>query len=145
MIIQSPSLIFPSWLTEDEGRVADLQPVSHLLREKKRIDSRKSLTRGKTKTTISKKNTVEPFRYFLFNSSVEARKNLLFLAKAFVESGLSKEGVKLCVTGKLKTDDYSNALKQIVAHEAGIILTGYVDETSKLDLYLNSLGLLSPR
>ena len=29
-------------------------------------------------------------------------------------------------------------------HEPGIILTGYVDESSKLDLYLNALGLLSP-
>ena len=85
-----------------------------------------------------------PFRYFLFNSSVESRKNLLFLAKAYAESDLNQKGIKLCVTGKLKGDDYSKALKEIVAHEPGIILTGYVDESSKLDLYLNALGLLSP-
>ena len=31
VIIQSPSLYLPSWLTEDPDRIADLQPVSHLL------------------------------------------------------------------------------------------------------------------
>ena len=44
VIIQSPSLHFPSWLTQDPKRIADLQPVSHLLRK------------------------LTPFRYFLFNS-----------------------------------------------------------------------------
>ena len=126
VITQSPSLRFPSWLTEDPLRIADLQPVSHLFR----------------KDGLGK--TLSPFRYFLFNSSVEARKNLIFLAKAYAESDLNKKGIKLCVTGKLKGDDYSKALKEIVAHEPGIILTGYVDESSKLDLYLNALGLLSP-
>ena len=120
VIIQSPSLHFPSWLTQDPKRIADLQPVSHLLRK------------------------LTPFRYFLFNSSVEPRKNLLFLAKAYAESDLYSRGIKLCVTGKLKSDDYSKAVKEIVSHEPGIILTGYVDESSKLDLYLNALGLLSP-
>ena len=68
----------------------------------------------------------------------------MFLAKAYAESDLNQKGIKLCVTGKLKGDNYSKSLKEIVAHEPGIILTGYVDESSKLDLYLNALGLLSP-
>lgn len=131
VIIQSPSLHFPNWLTEDPNRIADLQPVSHLLR-------------NDTVTASSTGYKLKPFSYFLFNSSVEARKNLLFLAKAYAESDLNKQGIKLCVTGKLKGDDYSKALKEIVSHEPGIILTGYVDESSKLDLYLNALGLLSP-
>jgi len=82
--------------------------------------------------------------YLLFNSSVEARKNLLFLVKAYSESNISSKGVKLCVTGKLKKDPYSKAVKEIVKHEPGIILTGYIDESTKLDLYLNSVALLSP-
>ena len=142
VIIQSPSLHFPSWLTEDPDRIADMQPVSHLLRDESNSSSPKSQTNNKPKIKTGK--TLAPFRYFLFNSSVEARKNLLFLAKAYAESDLNKKGIKLCVTGKLKGDDYSKALKEIVAHEPGIILTGYVDESSKLDLYLNALGLLSP-
>ena len=87
---------------------------------------------------------LQPFRYFLFNSSVEARKNLLFLTQSFIESGLSQQGIKLCVTGKLKKDNYSQAVKELVAHEPNIILTGYIDESTKLDLYLNAMGLLSP-
>ena len=142
VIIQSPSLHFPSWLTEDPDRIADLQPVSHLLRDESNSSSPQSQTNNKPKIKTGK--TLAPFRYFLFNSSVEARKNLLFLAKAYAESDLNQKGIKLCVTGKLKGDDYSKALKKIVAHEPGIILTGYVDESSKLDLYLNALGLLSP-
>ena len=142
VIIQSPSLHFPSWLTEDPNRITDLQPVSHLLRDESGSSSPQSQTNNKPKTNTGK--ILTPFRYFLFNSSVEARKNLLFLAKAYAESDLNQKGIKLCVTGKLKGDDYSKALKEIVAHEPGIILTGYVDESSKLDLYLNALGLLSP-
>ena len=130
---------FPSWLTEDPRKIADLQPVSHLLRNGALA---KSAYKATTKLQSSK--NLIPFRYYLFNSSVEARKNLLFLAKAYAESDLSRKGIKLCVTGKLKSDGYSNALREIVAHEPGIILTGYVDESSKLDLYLNALGLLSP-
>ena len=144
VIIQSPSLHFPSWLTEDSERIADLLPVSHLLREETGLTTGKPHTKGKLKGKVYQAQTLTPFRYFLFNSSVEARKNLLFLAKAYAESDLNKEQIKLCVTGKLKNDKYSKALKDIVAHEPGIILTGYVDETSKLDLYLNALGLLSP-
>ena len=142
VIIQSPSLYLPSWLTEDPDRIADLQPVSHLLRDESGFRSPQPQTNNKPKIKPGKMLT--PFRYFLFNSSVESRKNLLFLAKAYAESDLNQKGIKLCVTGKLKGDDYSKALKEIVAHEPGIILTGYVDESSKLDLYLNALGLLSP-
>ena len=139
VITQSPSLQFPNWLTEDPKRIADMQPVSYMFRNNAIA---KSATDANS-TSIQSKALI-PFRYFLFNSSVEARKNLLFLAKAYSESGLNKQGVKLCVTGKLKGDDYSKALKEVVEHEPGIILTGYVDESSKLDLYLNALGLLSP-
>ena len=142
VIIQSPSLHFPSWLTEDPDRIADLQPVTHLLRGGTGANSDQA--QANNKLTNKNDKGLTPFRYFLFNSSVEARKNLLFLAKAYAESDLNKKGIKLCVTGKLKGDDYSKALKEIVAHEPGIILMGYVDESSKLDLYLNALGLLSP-
>ncbi len=125
IVIQPPSLRFPKWLTEDPDQVVDLLPVSHLLRKKQR------------------KNLL-PFQYLLFNSSVEPRKNLLFLVQAYAESNLGEKGVRLCVTGKLKQDDYSQAVKEIVKSEPGIILTGYINESTKLDLYLNALALLSP-
>ena len=151
VIVQPPSLRFPTWLIEDSEQVSDLKPTSYLLRKDTQSFD------GATKEDLfaedfppmdepirKRLKGLRPFRYFLFNSSIEARKNLLFLAQAYVESDLSSLGIQLCVTGKLKGDDYSKAVKEIVQHEPGILLTGYVDESSKLDLYLNALGLLSP-
>lgn len=131
IVVQPPSLRFPHWLTADPQRVSDLKPVTYLLREPALADKPNN-------------GNLKPFRYFLFNSSVEARKNLLFLVQAYAESNLGSQGIQLCVTGKLKKDSYSRAVKEIVKHEPGIVLTGYIDESTKLDLYLNALALLSP-
>lgn len=128
-VVQPPSLYLPSPQRNAGEHANDLPPSSHLLRNDR------SDNRG---------GTLQPFRYMLFNSSVEARKNLLFLVKAFAQSGLGREGIRLCVTGKLKSDSYSKAVKEVVANEPAILLTGYVDEATKLDLYLNALALLSP-
>ena len=124
-IIQPPSLIFPDWLTEDQANVCDLAPVSFYFRP-------------------NEKKSLNPFGYFLFNSSVESRKNILFLVKAYAQSNLGNQGVRLCITGKLKKDSYSKAVREVIKHEPGILLTGYIDESTKLDLYLNALALLSP-
>ena len=130
-VVQPPSLYLPSLHRNAGDQANDLPPSSHLLHDQ----------RSKSKRRPS---ALQPFRYLLFNSSVEARKNLLFLVKAFAQSGLGREGVRLCVTGKLKSDTYSKSVRKVVANEPAILLTGYVDEATKLDLYLNSLALLSP-
>ncbi len=135
ILVQPPSLIFPSWLAEDPNRVSDLRPVSHLLRKK---------GKRKEKDKEKEREKLEPFKFLLFNSSVEARKNLLFLVKAYSESNLGSKGIRLCVTGKLKKDNYSKAVREIVMNEPGILLAGYIDESTKLDLYLNAMALLSP-
>ena len=144
VIIQPPSLSFPSWLTADPERVSDMKPVSYLLRDDHPNSNRFDELLPMDKPIRKRSKGLRPLRYFLFNSSVEARKNLLFLTQAYSESDLSSQGIQLCVTGKLKDDDYSEAVKKIVQHEPGILLTGYVDESTKLDLYLNALGLVSP-
>ena len=64
--------------------------------------------------------------------------------KAYSQSNLGHHDIKLCITGKLKKDSYSKSVKEIIKHEPGIVLTGYIDEATKLDLYLNALALLSP-
>ena len=130
-VVQPPSLYVPSLQRFSGEQANDLPPSTYLLHD----------LRSKRK---SKPSALQPFRYLLFNSSVEARKNLLFLVKAFAQSGLGREGIRLCVTGKLKSDAYSKAVKEVVANEPAIMLTGYVDEATKLDLYLNALVLLSP-
>jgi glycosyltransferase involved in cell wall biosynthesis len=121
-----------------------MKPVSYLLRNDGPSNSMFDEHPPMDEPIRKRSKGLRPFRYFLFNSSVEARKNLLFLAQAYAESDLSSLGIQLCVTGKLKGDDYSKAVKNIVKNEPGILLTGYVDESTKLDLYLNALCLVSP-
>ena len=128
-VVQPPSLYLPSLQRNAGDQANDLPPSSYLLHDQR---------------SKSKQSALQPFRYLLFNSSIEARKNLLFLVKAFAQSGLGRQGIRLCVTGKLKSDAYSKAVREVVAHEPAILLTGFVEESTKLDLYLNALALLSP-
>ena len=90
----------------------------------------------------ARNNSLQAFRYVLFNSSVEPRKNLLFVIKAYRLSGLSEQGIRLCVTGQLKNDVYSQA----VAEQAddSVLLTGYIDENTKASLFLHAMMVLSP-
>ena len=90
----------------------------------------------------ARNNSLQAFRYVLFNSSVEPRKNLLFVIKAYRQSGLAEQGIRLCVTGQLKKDDYSQA----VAEQAddSVLLTGYIDENTKTSLFLHAMMVLSP-
>jgi glycosyltransferase involved in cell wall biosynthesis len=90
----------------------------------------------------ARNNTLTPFRYVLFNSSVEPRKNLLFVIRAYRQSGLSELGIRLCVTGQLKQDDYSRAVAE--QSDESVLLTGYIDEQTKASLFLHTLLVLSP-
>lgn len=76
---------------------------------------------------------------------METRKNLLVYSSGLrrIGSQQSRGLVQLCVTGKLKKDDYCRAVQKIVRHEPEILLTDYVDESSKLDPYRNALSLVS--
>jgi len=87
---------------------------------------------------------LKPLRYIVFNSSIEPRKNVLFVLKAFVESGLETEGIHLCITGKLKKDSYSDAVRTLVQAHTNVVLTGYVDEAFKRQLFLNAMAIVSP-
>ena len=137
VVVQPASLTFQTEPTEAPGLPADIIPCSKILQEA-------SHSEDNTNDRKSKFKRLKPFQYLLFNSSVEPRKNLLFLAQAYSESNLSKQGIKLCVTGKLKRDQYSVTVKRIMDEEPGIITTGYINETEKHDLYLNALALMSP-
>lgn len=123
VVIQSPSLAFPADACDWEARVHELPLHS----ETQRL-----------------LQPLQPCRYLLFNSSVEPRKNLLFVLKAFIESGVERHGIKLCITGKLKADSYSAKVKGLVNSHPNVLLTGYVDEATKRQLFLNSLAVVSP-
>ena len=93
---------------------------------------------------IENKLALKPFKYFLFNASIDSRKNVFLLVNAYQNSNLQKNGISLVITGKLKKDKYSLKLKKIINNNPGIILTDYISETLKSTLYLNALCLLSP-
>ena len=123
VVTQSPSLEFPGDSLDWEARAQHVQVSSSDNSEQYKLD---------------------PFSYFLFNSSVVPHKNLLFALKAFIESGLEQKNIRLCITGKPQNDDYSQSVNEYAALHSSIIFTGYVDEATKRQLYLNALGLLSP-
>ena len=123
VVTQSPSLVFPADSCDWEARIPELSP-----------------------NTLGRKQPqpLKPCGYLLFNSSVEPRKNLLFVLKAFIESGIESQGIKLCITGKLKADRYSAKVKELVNSHPDVLLTGYVDEATKRQLFLNALAVVSP-
>ena len=83
-------------------------------------------------------------RYILFNSSIEPRKNVIFLIKFYQESQLGDRGYHLCITGTIKSDSYSQEVRKLVEKDSTIMLTGYVDESTKAELYSRALALVSP-
>lgn len=121
VIVQPPSLQMP------HGRARSLLN-QEVLRPSRRAKARHGELR--------------PFRYLLFNSSVEPRKNLLFVIKAYRLSGLAEEGVRLCVTGQLQKDGYSKAVGEQA--DESVLLTGYIDESTKANLFLHAMAVLSP-
>ena len=126
----------------DAGGAVVVQPPSL---EMPTDSKQRLLEKGMIRLSRSSNNQLvelEPFRYLLFNSSVESRKNLLFAIKAFRLSGLAEQGIRLCVTGQLKTDTYSREVAKQA--DSSVLLTGYIDETTKADLFLHALAVLSP-
>ena len=123
VLTQPPSLQFPGDAFDWESRTDQLQVPS-----------------------ISKQQTHRflPLSYLLFNSSVAPHKNLLFALKAFMESGVEHLGFQFCITGKPQKDDYSKEVKAIADNNPNVVFTGYVNEATKRQLYLNALALVSP-
>ena len=122
VVSQSPSLHFPGDCLDWEARIEKIQILSN----------------------DQKLHSLEPCSYFLFNSSIVPHKNLLFALKAFMESGLEHKNIHFCITGKLQNDPYSKLIESTVQKHKSVIFTGYVDEATKRQLYLNALALLSP-
>jgi glycosyltransferase involved in cell wall biosynthesis len=123
VVIQPPSLVFPADACDWEARTSELSVYC----------DKQSRTKA-----------LQPCHYLLFNSSVHPHKNLLFALRAFSESGVEQHGVKLCIVGKLKATRYSVKIKNLVDSNSNVLLTGYVDEATKRQLFLNALAVVSP-
>ena len=93
----------------------------------------------------NKKNSIlQPFNYFLFNASIDIRKNVLLLIESFINSEAQKKGIFLVICGQFKNDEYSAKIRGMIKNNPAIINTGYVNNSKKSALYLNALSLLSP-
>ncbi|MCP9775701.1 glycosyltransferase [Cyanobium sp. WAJ14-Wanaka] len=126
----------------DAGGIVILQPPSLKFPAK---EHRGLLEQKVLRPSLRTKNhhgELVPFRYLLFNSSVEPRKNLLFAVKAFRISGLAEHGIRLCVTGMLKKDSYSREVAKQA--DESVLLTGYIDEATKSNLFLHAMAVISP-
>ncbi|RPG44135.1 MAG: glycosyltransferase [Gammaproteobacteria bacterium TMED112] len=123
VIIQSPSLFFEEY--------KDFNIYNRILNS---VSSNKTINA----------NQIQPFNYFLFNASIDSRKNVLLLIECFLNSEAQRNGKILVITGKMKNDKYSKKIKNLIANNYGIISTGYIKEAFKSALYLNALCLLSP-
>ena len=142
VIIQPPSLIFEDYKNIDIykkilGRII-LKPIN------RKVSNSKIKVNKNSKKKILESKKLKPFNYFLFNASVDLRKNVLLLIESFINSDAQKEGKFLVITGQLKDDNYSNEIRRLIKENKGIITTGFVNESLKASLYLNALCLLSP-
>jgi len=101
-----------------------------------------TLDHSEAQMNIQCNTKLAPYRYILFNASVDPRKNLLLAISAFKNSGLSEIGISLVVTGKLKKDDYS--ISVLSEADSAVHIIGFVGEDVKANLYLNSLCTVNP-
>ena len=123
VVIQPPSLVFPADACDWEARTSELSVY---------CDKQSHF------------ETLQPCHYLIFNSSVQPHKNLLFMLRAFRESGVERHSVKLCIVGELKDNQYSLKIKNLVDRNSNVLLTGYVDEATKRQLFLNALAIVCP-
>lgn len=123
VVVQPPSLHFPRPSPVPPAELSPLHPIA---------------------AAATKQSMLRPFRYLLFNSSLEPRKNLVYALNAYRESGLARLGVPFCVTGSLKADVYSDEVRRLVQHDPHVILTDFIDESMRRYLFLNALALVSP-
>ncbi len=93
------------------------------------------------------KNLVLPKKYLLFISTLEPRKNYLGLARAYaLLPGSLKKDYGLVLAGGMgwETEEPMAEIKQLQESGENIVVTGYVDESTRLFLYQNASLLVVP-
>ena len=122
VIIQPPSLIFSQ----------KIMPTRNFIEIHNAIGSNKE-----TEILI-------PYRYILFNSTLEPRKNVEFAIRAYQASTLPGRGIRFCIAGELMKSSYSFNIQSMVIKDKNIILTDYIDDDLRKKLFLNATALISP-
>lgn len=70
-------------------------------------------------------------KYFITIGSIEPRKNILPLARAFIKSKLVDDGFALVCVGQLKKDLYSKELMDYAAKNPNVVLTDFINDYTR--------------
>lgn len=99
---------------------------------------------SKSNNQIEIKNSSITFKYILAVSSIEPRKNLNMLLKAF--NKLSVPDYKLLLVGKSNTKVFAGnkALYELEQNNERVVFTGYVQESELNQLYMNAEVFIYP-
>ncbi len=85
--------------------------------------------------------TLQAFKFLLFNSALEPRKNVELIIRSFQASGLSRTGYKLVIMGKIIDTDYSMSMLGMASDT--IIFTDYVNDVVKAQAFLQAACVVS--
>lgn len=86
--------------------------------------------------------TIHPRPYFLFVGSLDPRKNLIYLLKAFQEASL--QDTDLLIVGASHASFAVNPELEEYRHAPNIVFTGYVSDAQLKSYYANALALINP-
>lgn len=81
--------------------------------------------------------------FILINCSIVSWKKIEKGIQFFNESNLSDRGFLLCIAGQIHNTKYSKYIQELCDKNKNILLLGYVSESEKVWLYLNTSLLLS--
>ena len=120
-----------------------IQPPS-LVFSQERISTSNSIEIHNAIGSKKEKEMLIPYRYILFNSTLEPRKNVEFAIRAYQASTLPGRGIKFCIAGELTKNKYVFDIQSMIVNNKNIILTNYIDDDLRKKLFLNATALISP-
>ncbi len=93
------------------------------------------------KSEILNKLKIQKHKYILFVGTIQPRKNLERLIRAYLALSTKHPALKLVIAGKLGWN-YEEVLE--MARKHGVIVTGYIDEAERYSLLGNALVYVQP-
>ena len=102
-----------------------------------------NINQKKSNLEFIEENSLYKFKYILFNASVDPRKNLALILSAYNKSNLYLKNIKLCICGKIPSNNQTKSIISTIKSSNGIISTGYVNEEIKSQLYLYAIATIN--
>jgi len=82
-----------------------------------------------------------PQKYFLFLSTIEPRKNIKLLIRAYLKFSKKNKNIKLVIAGKRNPKIFS---KEDIRKTKNIIFTGFIEEQDKCSIYKMAEAFIYP-